>query len=137
MTTTSPDHPRPALTSDSAPFWRHVRDGVLHVQACADCGALRHPPRPRCAVCRSADRCWVPVSGRAEVWSYTVCHPPVLSAFADRVPYVAVVVRLAEGPFLVSDLVGVEPDVVFVGMDVELVVTALDDEISLPLFRPV
>lgn len=135
MATTRPDHPRPALTGDAAPFWRHVRDGVLHVQACGACGALRHPPRPRCAACHHADRRWVPVSGRAEVWSYTVCHPPVLDAFADRVPYVAVVVRLAEGPFLVSNLVGVEPDEVEVGMEVELAVTPLDDEVSLPLFR--
>lgn len=133
---TTDAHPRPALTGEAAPFWRHVHDGVLHVQACGECGALRHPPRPRCAVCHSTERQWVAVSGRAEVWSYTVCHPPVLPAFADKVPYVAVVVRLAEGPFLVSNLVGVEPDAVEVGMQVELAVIPLDDEVSLPLFRP-
>jgi uncharacterized OB-fold protein len=132
---TTTEHPRPALTGESAPFWQHVRDGVLHVQACGACGALRHPPRPRCARCHSADRRWTPVSGRGEVWSVTVCHPPVLAAYAERVPYNAVVVRLAEGPFLVSNLVGVPLDELEVGMAVEVEIVPLDDEVSLPRFR--
>lgn len=128
-------HPRPALTGDAAPFWQLLRDGTLHVQACGECGALRHPPRPRCAHCHSDRVRWEPVSGRAEVWSFTVCHPPVLPAFAARVPYVAAVVRLVEGPFMVTDLVDVAPDEAVVGMAVEVVIEPLDDEVSLPRFR--
>ncbi len=134
---TTAEHPRPALTGAAAPFWEHVRSGVLHIQACGQCGAMRHPPRPRCARCHSDDRRWLPVSGRGEVWSYTVCHPPVLSAYAERVPYNAVVVRLVEGPFLVSNLVDVPLDEIEVGMPVELAVEPIDADVSLPRFRRV
>jgi chromosome partitioning protein len=37
--------------------------------------------------------------------SWTICHPPVLPGYADRPPYTAVVVRLDEGVFLVSNRV--------------------------------
>jgi uncharacterized OB-fold protein len=134
--TTAPPHPRPSLSGDAAPFWRHLRGGVLHIEACAECGALRHPPKPRCARCRSERKRWEPVSGRGEVWSFTVCHPPVLAAFADDVPYNAVVVRLEEGPFLVSNLLGVASDDLEVGMAVELVAEPLDGDLVLPKFRP-
>jgi uncharacterized OB-fold protein len=69
------------------------------------------------------------------VASYTICHPPVLPAFADRVPYNAVVVQLDEGPYLVSNLVGVENDEIEVGMPVEVTFVDLDDELTIPQFQ--
>ena len=50
-------------------------------------------------------------------------HPPTLPAFADRTPYGAVVVRLDEGVFLVSNLVDCPVDELAVGMRVELALT--------------
>ncbi len=71
------------------------------------------------------------------MYSYTICHPPVLPAFADRVPYNAVVVQLDEGPFMVSNLVDCENDDVTVGMPVEVRLVAVDDDLTLPLFAPI
>jgi uncharacterized OB-fold protein len=71
------------------------------------------------------------------VYSYTICHPPVLPAFADRVPYNAVVVQLDEGPFMVSNLVECADDDITVGMPVEVRLVAVDDDLTLPLFAPV
>lgn len=129
--------PRPAPGPLEAPFWAAVRTGVLHLQRCGGCGAFQHPPKPGCARCGATDMAWVPSTGRGELWSYTVVHPPVLPAFADRVPYVAAVVRLHEGVFLVTNLVDVALDRIAVGDSVELVVHRVDDELSLPLFRVV
>ena len=70
------------------------------------------------------------------VASYTIVHPPVLPAFAERVPYNAVVVELDEGPFMVSNLVDVSNDDLAVGMRVEVTSVDLDDELTLPQFRP-
>ena len=94
------DVPRPAPGAVEAPFWQHLRNGELRLQRCAACGTYRHPPGPRCTHCRSGEAEWVPASGTGEVWSYTVCHPPVLPAFAAHTPYAAVVVRLDEGVFM-------------------------------------
>jgi uncharacterized OB-fold protein len=75
------------------------------------------------------------VSGRAEVASWTVCHPPVLPAFADRAPYNAVVVQLEEGPFMVSNVLGVANEDLEVGMPVDLELVKIDDELTLPQWR--
>lgn len=61
----------------------------------------------------------------------------MLPAFADRVPYNAVVVELAEGPFMVSNLVGVDHDAIAVGTPVEVTFVDLDDDLTLPQFRNV
>ena len=51
-------------------------------------------------------------------------------------PYAAVVVRLDEGVFLVSNVVDCPNDELAVGMRVELAITVVDDDdLVLPLFR--
>lgn len=130
--------PRPVPTNaDEAAFWDGLRAGELRIQRCAACGVFRHPPRPVCASCGARERELVAVSGQGEVWSFTVVHPPTLPAFADRTPYGAVVVRLDEGVFLVSNLVDCPIDELAVGARVELAITTVDDDLALPLFRRV
>lgn len=132
-----PDFPRPAPGPDEAPFWEWCRRHELRLQRCTDCGAFRFHPRPRCPECRSADATWEPVAGTGTVASYTVIHPPVLPAFADRAPYNAVVVELDEGPFMVSNLVDVADDDLAAGLRVEVTFVDLDADLTLPQFRPV
>ena len=138
------DLPRPDPSdADDAEFWAALREGELRVQQCASCGAFRHPPRPVCARCGSAERGWQAVSGAGAVWSFTVVHAPTLPAFADRTPYGAVVVRLDEGVFLVSNLVDCPIEELAVGARVELTLTRVvagthaGDDLVLPLFRTV
>ena len=90
-----------------------MRAGELRIQRCTACGAFRHPPRPVCAQCGASESDWPVVAGTGEVWSFTIVHPPTLPAFADRVK--AVVVRLDEGVFLVSNLVDCPVEEIGVG----------------------
>jgi uncharacterized OB-fold protein len=53
------------------------------------------------------------------------------------VPYNAVVVRLDEGVFLVTNLIDCADDDIKIGMEVEAVLVRVDDELTLPQFRPV
>jgi uncharacterized protein len=130
-------HPRPdPQNDDDARFWNALGEGELRIQRCSACATFRHPPRPVCAHCGARESEWLPVSGRGEVWSFTVIHPPTLPAFADRTPYAAVVVRLDEGVFLVSNLIGCPPDAIAVGARVELAITEVEAGLFLPLFRP-
>jgi uncharacterized OB-fold protein len=46
------------------------------------------------------------------------------------------VVELEEGTRLVADLIGIEPDAVAIGMPVTVEFVAVDDELTLPMFRP-
>jgi uncharacterized OB-fold protein len=130
--------PRPdPIDADDAAFWAALREGELRIQRCVACGTFRHPPRPVCAHCGASEREWVAVSGAGEVWSFTVIHPPTLPAFADRTPYGAVVVRLDEGVFLVSEIVDCPIEELAVGTRVEVAVHEVDRDLALPRFRRV
>ena len=129
-----PLRPRPALTEDNAFFFEGTAENRLLIQRCASCGALRHPPRPACAVCRSFEWDTVVASGRGTVYSYVVVHHPQVPAFDYPLPIA--VVELEEGTRLVADLLGVAPDAVRVGMAVAVEFVAVDDELTLPMFRP-
>jgi uncharacterized protein len=129
-----PRRPRPAVTQDNAFFFEGARRGQLLIQRCASCGLLRHPPRAMCSRCRSLDWDTVEASGRATLYSFVVVHYPEVPAF--DYPLVVGLVELEEGTRLVSDVIGVEPADVRVGMPLELEMVAFDDELTLPQFHP-
>jgi uncharacterized protein len=127
--------PRPAAGPLERPFWDWCQRGELRIQRCDRCSAWRHLPRARCPECHSPDLSWQRVSGRGTVASFTICYPPVLPAFADRVPYNAVVIELEEGPYLVSNIVDCPNDEIVVGLPVDVVMVAVDDDLTIPQFR--
>ncbi len=54
-------------------------------------------------------------------------------------PYIIAVVELDEGPRMMTNLIGIEPDpeTVRCEMQVEIVFDDVDDDFTLPRFRPV
>ena len=130
--------PLPLPDDDSAPYWEAATRGELRVQRCASCRAWRFPPRPRCPRCGSAATAWERVSGRGTVYSFVVVHPPVLPAFAARVPFAVVLVELAEDPQLrvVGNLLGVPAEQVRIGMPVVVGFETVVAGVALPQWRP-
>ena len=131
---TKPPRPRPGITRDSAFWWEGVQTGKLLIQRCAGCGALRHPPRPMCPRCQSLDWDTVESSGKGVVYSFVVSHYPQVPAF--DYPLAIGLIELEEGTRLVSNVIDVDPADVHVGMPVEVVFEAVEDDWKLPLFRP-
>jgi uncharacterized protein len=134
-TADAPVRPRPAITHDIAFFFEGARQGSLLIQRCAQCGTLRHPPRPACASCGSFEWDTVTSSGRGTVYSFVVVHHPQVGGFDYPLPIA--VVELEEGTRLVGDLIGVDPAEVRIGMPVVAEMVAVDDELTIPMFRPV
>lgn len=129
-----PSRPRPAITQDNAFFWDGVDQRELRIQTCADCGALRHPPRPMCDRCQSTKTSWVVSSGRGHIHSHVVHHYPPLPGVDT--PHPVVLVDLEEGTRFVSHMVqGTDPSDVTIGQAVEVQFEAIDDDLVLPLFR--
>ena len=133
--TPKPPRPRPAITLDMQFWFDGVKDGRLLIQRCASCGTLRHPPGPACGSCRSYEWDTLESSGRGVVHSFVVNHYPQVPAFDYPLP--VGLVELEEGTRLVADLVGVEPADIRIGMPVQVEFVAVDDELTLPMFRPV
>ena len=128
--------PIPNITPDMAPFYEGARNGRLMVQKCDACGTLRFPAYELCSQCLSTRSSWAPVSGRGEVYSFNIMHQVYHPAFAAEVPYAVVVVKLEEGPKIVSNLAGIKPHEIKCGMPVEVFFEKLSDEVTLPKFRP-
>ncbi|HEV7720830.1 MAG TPA: Zn-ribbon domain-containing OB-fold protein [Iamia sp.] len=132
--TQTPFRVQPVLDDENRFFWASGEDGRLRFLRCQDCGTYLHPPLPRCPACGSRAIAPETVSGRAEVFSYTVNHQPW---DGDADPYVIVLVAFPEqdGLRLTSNLVGCAPDAVHVGMPVR-VTFEQHDQVWFPLFEP-
>lgn len=96
------------ITEDAAEFWRGCEANELRVQRCAKCGAWQFYPRYLCSTCGSLDVPFQKASGRATLWSFSVVERS-FGEFADRVPYVVALVRLEEGPVMMTNIVGCDP----------------------------
>jgi 3-oxo-4,17-pregnadiene-20-carboxyl-CoA hydratase alpha subunit len=131
--TTPAARPRPAQSADTSFFWDGAARGELLIQRCTSCGTLRHPPGPGCATCGSLDWDTVRSSGRGTVYSYAVHHYPPIPGFP--VPNLVGLIELEEGVRVVANVTGIEPDVVEIGMPVEVYFEDFDG-VVLPQFRP-
>jgi uncharacterized OB-fold protein len=87
-----------------------------------------------CPDCRSLDLEMAEVSGRGVVYSYSLLHHPQHPAFSY--PVVAVLVDLDEGVRILSNLVGVEPADVCIGLEVQVTFEATADDAVVPVFEP-
>jgi uncharacterized protein len=129
-----PRRPRPAITPDNAFWFEGAKQHRLLIQRCDPCGALRHPPEPRCAACGSYEWHAQEASGRGTVYSFVVNHYPQVPAFDYPLP--VGLVALEEGTRLVADLVGCDPSAITIGMPVVVEWQDLDPDLTLPAFKP-
>ena len=129
--------PRPAPVSDAdtEPYWKAAHEGRLIVQRCTVCGHTQLYPRWRCLRCRGQVE-WVDATGGGTVYSFTVIRQNFSRSFRHLIPYVVALIDLDEGPRLMTNLVGVDPDDVRIGMRVRVKFEPVSDDASVPLFEP-
>ncbi|MBW1790129.1 MAG: Zn-ribbon domain-containing OB-fold protein [Deltaproteobacteria bacterium] len=131
-----PEKPVPVVNPWAKPFWEAARDEKLIIQKCKDCETYIFYPRIACPHCFSDGVEWVETSGRGTVYSYSVVTNNAPSAFIKDMPYVIAVVRLDEGVQMLTNIIGCDPDEVQFDMPVEVVFEKLNDEFTLPKFKP-
>lgn len=128
--------PLPKINSDTQTFWDGCRQHVFRIQKCGDCGHLRWPPAFLCPNCLSKNTHWITASGRGTVYSYAVYHVAFDPAFQEDLPYVVALVALEEGPHILSNIVGCNPQEVICDMPVEVIWNEATEAVTLPQFRP-
>ncbi|HXH21921.1 MAG TPA: Zn-ribbon domain-containing OB-fold protein [Dehalococcoidia bacterium] len=129
--------PIPQWTPETQPFWEACKRHELMIQRCQDCSRFYFYPRPYCPHCLSDRTEWTRVSGRGTLHTYVINHRPA-PGFEAEAPYVIAIVKLAEGPHLMSNVVGVEPkpENLPVGLELEVVFDDVNDQVAIPKFRP-
>lgn len=120
--------------ADTEAWWEATRRRELCVQRCRACGHAQHYPRALCVGCGSSHVELEPVCGEGIVDTFTVIHRAPSAAFDP--PYVVALVRLAEGPTLLTNVVGCAPEDVRCDLPVVVDWRPLDDGRNLPVFAP-
>ena len=113
-----PDRPLPANPPnpgpDDAPFWEAAAQDRLVLPRCQTCGTFIWYPRSFCPDCHTSEIEWTDASGRGTVYSFTVSlRGP--GPWAERAPYVIAYIELDEGPRVLTNIVGADPQEVQVG----------------------
>lgn len=126
----------PRVDDENRHFWTGGEQGELRFLRCQDCGWWIHPPSPICPECLSRSIAVEPTSGRGVVHTFTVNHQPWIPGFDP--PYVVAIVELVEqaGLRLTTNIVGVPPEAVTFGMEVQVTFEQYED-VWLPMFEPV
>ena len=114
----------PEPNSDSEPFWDACNESRLLLQQCGACHEPQFYPRSLCAGCGASNLDWIEAGGQGEVVSFTIVRRAVTAAYDADAPYVVALIRLAEGPTMMSNLVECDIETLQVGMPVEVVFRA-------------
>jgi len=130
-------NPLPELTTVSKPFYAAAKDRKLLIQRCRQCEQVIFYPKFCCPNCLGTDLDWFESRGRGKLYSYTVVHAAAPEAFKLAIPYAIGVVDLDEGARMLSWVVECDHDKLVCDMEVEVTFKDLNEEVALPMFRPV
>jgi uncharacterized OB-fold protein len=126
----------PKPTPETQHFWEGCKAGELRLQRCRACAHTYFPPRPFCPGCASRDVEVYQASGKATLYSYVINQRPRPDMGTE--PHSIAVVELAEGPRMMTNIVGCPqtPEALQLDMAVQVVFEPQSDEITLPFFEP-
>ena len=127
---------RPEPNADTEPYWDGLNERRLRLQRCADCGKVRHYPRPMCDACYSLQVEWFDASGHGRVHSWTVTHHAFHPGFRPDLPYTLVTVDLAEGVRMNAQLRRLAPGELRIGMPLKVDYELATEGLTLPVFVP-
>jgi uncharacterized OB-fold protein len=121
--------PAPTPSPDTKPFWDAASDKKFLLPHCSACGKTHWYPRAICPHCFADCTEWVEASGDGTIYSYSVMR---------RVPepYAIAYVTLAEGPTMLTNMVGCDFDLLRIGQAVRLHWVATEGGPPVPCFTP-
>ena len=113
-------NPAPMVTTTSKAFWDATTRCEFLLQRCSACDIVIWFPKKHCPGCTSTELGTFAASGNGTVYSHTVIRK-VANEYKGAVPFVVAYVELDEGPRVMTNIVGCDPESVRVGMRVSMV----------------
>ena len=86
-----------------------LKENRLMGLKCKQCGVITVPPKIACGGCASTEMDVVEFSGRGEICTFTTVFVAP-EGRESEVPYIIVMVELDESPWVMGNLIGIEPD---------------------------
>ena len=121
-------------TADTVFFWEGCGNHQLRFQKCDECGHVRWPASIICPKCHSIKTSYIVSEGEGEIYSFVIYHAVFNSNFKNKVPYVVAVVRLKEGPHLLTNIVDCDFAKLRCGRKVKVVWRKIG-EVTVPCFQ--
>jgi len=131
-----PEYTAPDFDWESRAYWEGAGRGELVLQRCRDCQTVQHRPRGLCVTCLSDGIEHFVASGRGRVHTFSIVRQNQMPAFREAVPYVVAYVELEEGPRLLTNVVGCDPESVSIDMAVKVDPVPTGHELGVPRFVP-
>lgn len=103
----------PFVSPENLEWAQAAERGALLVKHCRSCDRNHYYPRPFCPFCFSEGVEYLQVEGRGRIYTFTVNRTQ-----AD--PRITAYVTLKEGPTLITEIVGAEPNDVHIDQEVFL-----------------
>lgn len=126
----------PTIEAETAPWWEAARKGELLIRRCGDCGKAHLYPRPFCPACWSENVTWERATGAGTLYTWSEVRSNDLPPFRSRVPYIAAIVDLDEGPRLETTIIDATEADLVIGMRVTVDFQHDDEaDLTLPVFR--
>ncbi len=76
---------------------------------CKECGAITVPPKMDCRTCTSPDMDIIELGGKGKIVTFTTVNV-ASEGRQDEVPYIIVLVELDEGPWIMGNLIDIDPN---------------------------
>ncbi len=123
----------PRRNHETAPFWDGCARGVFVLPRCTACGEFIWYPRRFCPFCANHSVDWVETSGRGTIYSLTIMRQGS-GPYRELTPYILAYVELAEGPRVLTNVVGADPQSMYVGQTVHVVFDEVGEGDAIPRF---
>ncbi len=119
----------PVITAESKPFFDAARQRRFLLPVCTACSRAHWYPRAICPFCASDKLEWREASGKGTIYTFSVMR-------RVKEPYIIAHVTLAEGPTMLTNIVGCDAADVRIGQAVTIVFQDTDNGPPVPMFRP-
>ncbi len=129
------DLPAPLPSPDGTHYWAAAAEDRFELQYCEACGSYQFPPGHLCRNCGADGLTWRAASGRGHIHTFSIVHRAPLPAFRAHVPYVVALIDLAEGPRIMTNIVGDDALECAIGDAVEVCFEARGDGAKVPQFK--
>lgn len=128
--------PTPVFDNWNRPFWEACRERRLILQRCKVTGKCFFPPAPVSPFTGKPEWEWIVASGRGTLWSFVVFHQRYFDGMKDELPYPVAMVKLEEGPYLLTNLDDLSVAEAKIGMPLSVRFPGGPGDFLLPQFGP-
>jgi uncharacterized OB-fold protein len=119
----------PVITAENKTFFDAARQGRFLIPVCTACDRAHWYPRVICPFCASDKVEWRAASGKGTIYTFSIMR-------RVKEPYIIAHVTLAEGPTMLTNIVGSDTDDVRIGQAVTVVFQDTSDGTPVPMFKP-